>query len=91
MGMTEEDKRNCCLVEIQETEAKYYKTLEDIEKVSHSALLLSARSYVPGRALKVTGSLFKLEAGVFEDCWLCGSTEMSSTNGFIEEHKCHRN
>uniref|UniRef100_A0A8C9VNL0 Vav guanine nucleotide exchange factor 2 n=1 Tax=Scleropages formosus TaxID=113540 RepID=A0A8C9VNL0_SCLFO len=33
MGMTEEDKRNCCMVEIQETEAKYYKTLEDIEKV----------------------------------------------------------
>ncbi|XP_023263286.1 guanine nucleotide exchange factor VAV2 isoform X5 [Seriola lalandi dorsalis] len=32
MGMTEDDKRNCCLVEIQETEAKYYKTLEDIEK-----------------------------------------------------------
>ncbi|KAJ7987266.1 hypothetical protein DPEC_G00336950 [Dallia pectoralis] len=32
MGMTEEDKRNCCLVEIQETEAKYYKTLEDIDK-----------------------------------------------------------
>lgn len=32
--MTEDDKRNCCLVEIQETEAKYYKTLEDIEKVS---------------------------------------------------------
>uniref|UniRef100_A0A665V7A9 Vav 2 guanine nucleotide exchange factor n=1 Tax=Echeneis naucrates TaxID=173247 RepID=A0A665V7A9_ECHNA len=35
MGMTEDDKRNCCLVEIQETEAKYYKTLEDIEKVIH--------------------------------------------------------
>uniref|UniRef100_A0A672KS10 Vav guanine nucleotide exchange factor 2 n=1 Tax=Sinocyclocheilus grahami TaxID=75366 RepID=A0A672KS10_SINGR len=34
MGMTEDDKRNCCLVEIQETEAKYYKTLEDIEKVN---------------------------------------------------------
>lgn len=33
MGMTEDDKRNCCLLEIQETEAKYYKTLEDIEKV----------------------------------------------------------
>lgn len=33
MGMSEEDKRNCCLVEIRETEAKYYKTLEDIEKV----------------------------------------------------------
>uniref|UniRef100_A0A8C1J535 Vav 2 guanine nucleotide exchange factor n=1 Tax=Cyprinus carpio TaxID=7962 RepID=A0A8C1J535_CYPCA len=33
MGMTEDDKRNCCLVEIQETEAKYYKTLEDIEKL----------------------------------------------------------
>ncbi|TRY60451.1 hypothetical protein DNTS_028896 [Danionella cerebrum] len=32
MGMTEDDKRNCCLVEIQETEAKYYKTLEDIER-----------------------------------------------------------
>ncbi|KAJ8285639.1 hypothetical protein GJAV_G00029190 [Gymnothorax javanicus] len=32
MGMTEEDKRNCCMLEIQETEAKYYKTLEDIEK-----------------------------------------------------------
>ncbi|KTG37366.1 hypothetical protein cypCar_00002091, partial [Cyprinus carpio] len=37
MGMTEDDKRNCCLVEIQETEAKYYKTLEDIEKVSGRA------------------------------------------------------
>lgn len=34
MGMSEDDKRNCCLVEIHETEAKYYKTLEDIEKVS---------------------------------------------------------
>lgn len=34
MGMSEDDKRNCCLVEIQETEAKYYKTLEDIDKVS---------------------------------------------------------
>ena len=33
MGMSEDDKRNCCLVEIQETEAKYYKTLEDIDKV----------------------------------------------------------
>uniref|UniRef100_A0A8C4LSV4 Vav guanine nucleotide exchange factor 2 n=1 Tax=Equus asinus asinus TaxID=83772 RepID=A0A8C4LSV4_EQUAS len=32
MGMTEDDKRNCCLLEIQETEAKYYRTLEDIEK-----------------------------------------------------------
>ncbi|KAI1900595.1 hypothetical protein AGOR_G00051540 [Albula goreensis] len=32
MGLTEDDKRNCCLLEIQETEAKYYKTLEDIEK-----------------------------------------------------------
>ncbi|KAL2099564.1 hypothetical protein ACEWY4_003958 [Coilia grayii] len=32
MGMSEDDKRNCCLVEIQETEAKYYKTLEDIDK-----------------------------------------------------------
>ncbi|XP_028319490.1 guanine nucleotide exchange factor VAV2 isoform X5 [Gouania willdenowi] len=32
VGMTEEDKRNCCFIEIQQTEAKYYKTLEDIEK-----------------------------------------------------------
>ncbi|XP_036276367.1 guanine nucleotide exchange factor VAV2, partial [Pipistrellus kuhlii] len=32
MGMTEDDKRTCCLMEIQETEAKYYRTLEDIEK-----------------------------------------------------------
>nr|XP_045372267.1 guanine nucleotide exchange factor VAV2 [Camelus bactrianus] len=32
MGMTEDDKRNCCLLEIQETEAKYCRTLEDIEK-----------------------------------------------------------
>uniref|UniRef100_A0A671R887 Guanine nucleotide exchange factor VAV2-like n=1 Tax=Sinocyclocheilus anshuiensis TaxID=1608454 RepID=A0A671R887_9TELE len=39
MGMTEDDKRNCCLVEIQETEAKYYKTLEDIEKVSGELLI----------------------------------------------------
>uniref|UniRef100_A0A8C6JQU5 Uncharacterized protein n=1 Tax=Melopsittacus undulatus TaxID=13146 RepID=A0A8C6JQU5_MELUD len=37
MGMTEDDKRNCCLLEIQETEAKYYKTLEDIEKVTTEA------------------------------------------------------
>uniref|UniRef100_A0AAY5L2B5 Vav 2 guanine nucleotide exchange factor n=1 Tax=Esox lucius TaxID=8010 RepID=A0AAY5L2B5_ESOLU len=33
VALLKEDKRNCCLVEIQETEAKYYKTLEDIEKV----------------------------------------------------------
>ena len=35
--MTEDDKRNCCLLEIQETEAKYYRTLEDIEKVGVAA------------------------------------------------------
>ncbi|XP_040180003.1 guanine nucleotide exchange factor VAV2 isoform X9 [Rana temporaria] len=29
-GMTEDDKRNCCLLEIRDTEDKYYKTLEDI-------------------------------------------------------------
>lgn len=33
MGMTEDDKRSCCLLEIHETEAKYCRTLEDIEKV----------------------------------------------------------
>ncbi|KAM5186676.1 guanine nucleotide exchange factor VAV2 isoform 2-T2 [Callospermophilus lateralis] len=32
MGMTEDDKRSCCLLEIHETEAKYCRTLEDIEK-----------------------------------------------------------
>ncbi|XP_018416741.1 PREDICTED: guanine nucleotide exchange factor VAV2-like, partial [Nanorana parkeri] len=30
LGMTEDDKRNCCLLEIRDTEDKYYKTLEDI-------------------------------------------------------------
>lgn len=43
MGMTEDDKRNCCLLEIQETEAKYYKTLEDIEKVRTDPSFLSHR------------------------------------------------
>lgn len=46
MGMTEDDKRNCCLVEIQETEAKYYKTLEDIEKVRMEWPGL--RHFIPG-------------------------------------------
>ncbi|XP_053329496.1 guanine nucleotide exchange factor VAV2 isoform X2 [Spea bombifrons] len=31
MGMTEHDKRNCCLLEIYETEERYYRTLEDIK------------------------------------------------------------
>ncbi|XP_018087339.1 vav guanine nucleotide exchange factor 2 S homeolog isoform X5 [Xenopus laevis] len=31
MGMTEDDKRNCCLLEIRETEDRYYRTLEDIK------------------------------------------------------------
>ncbi|KAG8537923.1 hypothetical protein GDO81_023563 [Engystomops pustulosus] len=30
MGMTEDDKRNCCLREIRETESRYYHTLEEI-------------------------------------------------------------
>ncbi|CAH2316687.1 guanine nucleotide exchange factor VAV2 isoform X3 [Pelobates cultripes] len=30
MGMTEDDKRNCCLLEIRETEDRYYRTLDDI-------------------------------------------------------------
>lgn len=33
MGMSQDDKRSRCLLEIQETEAKYCRTLEDIEKV----------------------------------------------------------
>ncbi|XP_069914880.1 guanine nucleotide exchange factor VAV2 isoform X3 [Oryctolagus cuniculus] len=40
MGMSEDDKRNCCLLEIQETEAKYCRTLEDIEKNYMSPLRL---------------------------------------------------
>uniref|UniRef100_A0A8C5R8Q9 Vav guanine nucleotide exchange factor 2 n=1 Tax=Leptobrachium leishanense TaxID=445787 RepID=A0A8C5R8Q9_9ANUR len=31
MGMTEDDKRKCCLLEIRETEDRYYRTLEDIK------------------------------------------------------------
>uniref|UniRef100_F6SQP5 Vav guanine nucleotide exchange factor 2 n=1 Tax=Monodelphis domestica TaxID=13616 RepID=F6SQP5_MONDO len=31
-GMTEDEKRNCCLLEIHLTEGKYYETLKDIEK-----------------------------------------------------------
>ena len=52
MGMTEDDKRNCCLLEIQETEAKYYRTLEDIEKVGAAARATRApasRGPSPGR------------------------------------------
>ncbi|XP_066436355.1 guanine nucleotide exchange factor VAV2 isoform X2 [Eleutherodactylus coqui] len=30
MGMTEDDKRNCCLLEIRDTEDRYYRTLEEI-------------------------------------------------------------
>ncbi|XP_063791985.1 guanine nucleotide exchange factor VAV2 isoform X5 [Pseudophryne corroboree] len=30
MVMTEDDKRNCCLLEIRDTEDRYYKTLDDI-------------------------------------------------------------
>ncbi|KAM8934308.1 guanine nucleotide exchange factor VAV2 [Pelodytes ibericus] len=30
MGMTEDDKRNCCLLEIRETEDRYWRTLDDI-------------------------------------------------------------
>lgn len=30
MGMTEDDKRNCCLLEIRDTEERYYRTLEEI-------------------------------------------------------------
>uniref|UniRef100_A0A8C1FAT1 Vav 2 guanine nucleotide exchange factor n=1 Tax=Cyprinus carpio carpio TaxID=630221 RepID=A0A8C1FAT1_CYPCA len=46
MGMTEDDKRNCCLVEIQETEAKYYKTLEDIEKQDMEAIFVNLEDII---------------------------------------------
>lgn len=48
MGMTEDDKRNCCLLEIQETEAKYYRTLEDIEKVGGAAAIPVATGSAQG-------------------------------------------
>ncbi|XP_040261945.1 guanine nucleotide exchange factor VAV2 isoform X2 [Bufo bufo] len=32
MGMTEDDKRNCCLLEIRDTEERYYRTLEEIRQ-----------------------------------------------------------
>ncbi|XP_073415250.1 guanine nucleotide exchange factor VAV2 isoform X9 [Dendrobates tinctorius] len=32
MGMTEDDKRNCCLQEIRDTEDRYCRTLEEIHK-----------------------------------------------------------
>ncbi|XP_054988961.1 guanine nucleotide exchange factor VAV2 isoform X4 [Sorex araneus] len=43
VGMSRDDKRSRCLLEIQETEAKYCRTLEDIEKsyVGPLRLLLS--------------------------------------------------
>ncbi|KAM4695959.1 guanine nucleotide exchange factor VAV2 [Rhinophrynus dorsalis] len=45
MGMTEDDKRNCCLLEIRETEDRYYRTLEDIRSNYMSPLrqILSAQ------------------------------------------------
>uniref|UniRef100_A0A8C5BZW5 Vav 2 guanine nucleotide exchange factor n=1 Tax=Gadus morhua TaxID=8049 RepID=A0A8C5BZW5_GADMO len=46
MGMSEDDKRNCCLVEIQETEAKYYKTLEDIEKKLKTCLCVVSQDVI---------------------------------------------
>lgn len=60
MGMSEDDKRNCCLLEIQETEAKYYRTLEDIEKVGvalHPLLVLSSTPHplLPTRASILMG------------------------------------
>uniref|UniRef100_A0A8C3BHF1 Vav guanine nucleotide exchange factor 2 n=1 Tax=Cairina moschata TaxID=8855 RepID=A0A8C3BHF1_CAIMO len=65
MGMTEDDKRNCCLLEIQETEAKYYKTLEDIEKVRTKPSLFiplpSTPSLHPECTLKVQDGKFKLQ------------------------------
>lgn len=48
--MTEDDKRTCCLLEIQETEAKYLRTLEDIEKVG---------SAPRRRRLRLPGSAFQ--------------------------------
>lgn len=98
MGMTEDDKRNCCLVEIQETEAKYYKTLEDIEKVSVCCCTfppdLSVLMYVhlypgPSNVVSefpfVTSSLLASQA-----CGPGRSMEMSAIGSFIGEHKCHR-
>uniref|UniRef100_A0A452VGE5 Vav guanine nucleotide exchange factor 2 n=1 Tax=Ursus maritimus TaxID=29073 RepID=A0A452VGE5_URSMA len=61
MGMSEEDKRNCCLLEIQETEAKYYRTLEDIEKpVALPAQRTCSRADCPSQDLiKVHNSFLR--------------------------------
>uniref|UniRef100_A0A8C1XHB7 Vav 2 guanine nucleotide exchange factor n=1 Tax=Cyprinus carpio TaxID=7962 RepID=A0A8C1XHB7_CYPCA len=59
MGMTEDDKRNCCLVEIQETEAKYYKTLEDIEKLGR--VEMKTWNWVSECTMKVQEGKFKLQ------------------------------
>lgn len=53
--MSEDDKRNCCLVEIQETEAKYYKTLEDIEKVMVT-IGAGCFVYTEGHYFRTTGA-----------------------------------
>lgn len=91
--MTEDDKRNCCLVEIQETEAKYYKTLEDIEKVSVCAecavhlcrsVLMKVR-FCPGTSFPIVTSFLL----VSQACGLGHSMEMSAIGRFIGEHKCH--
>lgn len=78
MGMTEDDKRNCCLVEIQETEAKYYKTLEDIEKVRAHEMW---GSQLPSVSLPLLPSLA---------CGPSPSMEMSAICALIGGRKCHR-
>lgn len=83
MGMTEDDKRNCCLVEIQQTEAKYYKTLEDIEKVS---LGLLKRVFLLEHDRGAGLSFYHLFAVAVTRL----SMEMPRIGQIIWEHKCHK-
>lgn len=100
MGMSEDDKRNCCLVEIHETEAKYYKTLEDIEKVSvtlsvhlyeHMQFTVSKYVYFGPGVGSVRVSFCHLYIVGVRACGLELSRKMSATGRFFGWHKCHRN
>lgn len=101
MGMSEDDKRNCCLVEIQETEAKYYKTLEDIEKVS-VPIYVRLCEHVHLRALLYVYSCLGTSSVASEFPFVACSSlvsqpprpglnrKMSAIGRFTGEHKCHK-
>lgn len=83
MGMSEDDKRNCCLVEIHETEAKYYKTLEDIEKVS-ATVGVCTRSTTCNMRCQNTGIL---GAGVGSQTFsFCHLIVTAQSRGLMSQH-----